>query len=100
LNQHIFKCELYGPVNPRYFQIAVNEAIRKSLGAAHGGVGLKHLTKKTLDAMPIPLPPRTEQNRIVSAVDDTEERIERLRQLLAPIGASEALPPSEEGIEE
>lgn len=91
LNQHIFKCELYGAVNTRYFQIAVNEAIRKSLGAAHGGVGLKHLTKKTLDAMPIPLAPRSEQDRIVRAVDETEERISRLKELLSPVGGSDDL---------
>jgi type I restriction enzyme S subunit len=91
LNQHIFKCERYGRVNTRYFQIAVNEGIRKSLGRAHGGVGLKHLTKKMLDAMPIPLPPRQEQNRIVEAVDQLDERISRLRELLAPVGANHAV---------
>ncbi|OBF33269.1 hypothetical protein A5724_19570 [Mycobacterium sp. ACS1612] len=97
LNQHIFKCELYAPLNARYFEIAVNEAIRKSLEAARGGVGLKHLTKKILDAMPIPIPSLAEQDRIVSAVDETEMKIARLSVLLAPIGDGSELETSDDG---
>lgn len=65
LNQHIFKCDVLG-VNKDYFKIVANEAIYSQLGSAHGGVGLKHLTKTQLDALPLQIPPLAEQNRIVA----------------------------------
>jgi type I restriction enzyme, S subunit len=87
LNQHIFKCEFYAPINSRYFQIAVNDRIRQALHTAHGGVGLKHLTKRQLDAMLVPLPPAAEQDRIVYTVDHLEMSLKSLTHLLAPTGA-------------
>jgi len=82
LNQHIFKCDFFGPVHPRYFQIAVNQGIRKALHTARGGVGLKHLTKAQLDGMPVPLPPVEEQSRIVRALDEFEVDFRRIESLL------------------
>ena len=64
LNQHIFKCEVLA-VNKDFYRMAANEGIYKQLGAAHGGVGLKHLTKTQLDLLPLGLPSFAEQARIV-----------------------------------
>ena len=40
------------------------------IGKAQGGVGLQHVTKGTLEALPLPLPPLAEQHRIVAKVDE------------------------------
>jgi restriction endonuclease S subunit len=79
LNQHIFRCEIRKEVSKRWFQIAVNYGISQMLDLAHGGVGLKHLTKKQLDSMCILVPPLSEQGRIVSLVDQLGGLSDRLR---------------------
>ena len=77
LNQHIFKCDVYG-VDHNYFRIAANQAIYSKLAIAHGGVGLKHLTKPQLDSLQIPLPPLKEQKRIIDKLNSVFEITEKI----------------------
>ena len=52
-----------------FARIAVNARLDEMIGQAHGGVGLRHITKGKLEKLPIVLPPFPEQRRIVTKVD-------------------------------
>jgi len=50
--------------------LAINSQWDVLIGKAQGGVGLQHVTKGTLESLPLPLPPLSEQHRIVAKVDE------------------------------
>ena len=52
---------------------------------AHGGVGLRHVTKGKFENTEIPLPPYNEQRRIVAKLDSLFERTRRAREELSHI---------------
>lgn len=83
LNQHIFKCGVSEAVAPEWFKLAVNERISEILGDAHGGVGLKHLTKGQLEEIQIPVPPLPEQGRILRKLGEVMGMIDDVRCVLA-----------------
>jgi len=69
LNQHIFRCDLYGGFAKEYLRLAINAELDEMISQAHGGVGLRHITKGKLERMLITLPPLAEQKQIVAKVD-------------------------------
>lgn len=80
LNQHIFNVHVdRSRVEKRYFRYALNHRLIDIIGQAHGGVGLKHITKGKLEAIGIPLPPLSEQKRIADILDKADA-IRRKRQ--------------------
>jgi len=71
LNQHIFRCIQVGDAFwPEFLRLAINSQWDVLIGKAQGGVGLQHVTKGTLESLPLPLPPLSEQHRIVAKVDE------------------------------
>ncbi|SEL82000.1 restriction endonuclease subunit S [Acinetobacter sp. DSM 11652] len=90
LNQHIFRVDVKEDlVDKHYLRYALNSLIVKIIDQAHGGVGLKHITKSKLEEVQIPLPPLAEQRRIAAILDQADElrqkrqqAIEQLDQLL------------------
>jgi type I restriction enzyme S subunit len=71
LNQHIFRCVQVGDVYSKEFlRLAINSQLDVLIGQAQGGVGLQHVTKGTLESLPLPLPPLEEQHRIVAKVGE------------------------------
>ena len=90
LNQHIFRVDVKEElVDKHYLRYALNSLIVKIIDQAHGGVGLKHITKAKLEEVQIPLPSLAEQCRIASILDQADElrqkrqqAIEKLDQLL------------------
>ncbi len=79
LNQHIFRVDLdEGVVEKKWWASAVNFQLNELIGQAHGGVGLKHVTKGMVDSLEIPLPPLEEQKRIVAILDQADA-LRRLR---------------------
>ncbi len=71
LNQHIFRCELVnGVFEKQYLRLAVNARLDEMISHAHGGVGLRHITKGNLESIALPLPPLREQRRIITKVDE------------------------------
>jgi len=90
LNQHIFRVDINEKlVDRKYLRYALNSLILKIIDQAHGGVGLKHITKAKLEEVQIPLPSLEEQCRIASILDKADElrqkrqqAIEKLDQLL------------------
>ncbi len=80
LNQHIFRVDVdEKKVNKNYLRYAINSRLTQIIDKAHGGVGLKHITKGRLESTLIPAPPLKEQKRI-AAILDKADAIRRKRQ--------------------
>ena len=87
LNQHIFRCDLRGDSFFKPFlRLAINGRLDEMIAQAHGGVGLRHITKGKLDNLLIGLPPLAEQRRVVEKVnklmalcDELEVKLTRSR---------------------
>jgi type I restriction enzyme S subunit len=80
LNQHIFRVDVdKNKISKDYLRYAINSQLNYIIDQAHGGVGLKHITKGKLEAVEIPLPPLVEQKRIGTILDKADA-IRRKRQ--------------------
>jgi type I restriction enzyme, S subunit len=90
LNQHIFRVDFDEKVvEKRFFRYAINQKLNELIGKAHGGVGLRHVTKGKFEQTEIAVPPRSEQMRIAGSLesllakaDYCRERLDRLPQIL------------------
>ena len=73
LNQHIFRVDLVDDqVTKEWLRFCVNIQLLRLIDQAHGGVGLKHVTKGAVEGIEIPLPPLTEQRRIAAILDKAD----------------------------
>lgn len=69
LNQHIFKVHVNDSlVDPEFFVHMVNSRLDEMISLAHGGVGLRHITKNKLESIEVSFPQIPEQRRIVSCI--------------------------------
>jgi len=73
LNQHIFRVDIdENVVDKNYLRHAINSKLTHIIDQAHGGVGLKHITKGKLEAVEIYLPKLAEQKRIAAILDKAD----------------------------
>jgi type I restriction enzyme S subunit len=81
LNQHIFRVDLdRSRITKEWCVLAVNFRLNHLIAQAHGGVGLKHVTRGMVDDLEIALPSLKEQQRIsdiLSVADDIRKTRER-----------------------
>lgn len=86
LNQHIFKI-LFNEnfLIKNFFKIAINYKLQELIDKAHGGVGLRHVTKGKFEKTKIPLPPLNEQKRIVTKIEALQTKSDRAKQQLKQI---------------
>ncbi|HJR60318.1 MAG TPA: restriction endonuclease subunit S [Vicinamibacterales bacterium] len=69
LNQHIFNVVFDEAVADKHFlQLAINRKLDELIDKAHGGVGLRHVTKGIVEETEIDFPPLEEQRQIVTAI--------------------------------
>lgn len=88
LNQHIFRVDFdNAALDKRFFRFAINAKLDDLIGVAHGGVGLRHVTKGVFERTPILLPPRAEQSRIADQLDTLLARIQACQDRLDAIPA-------------
>lgn len=86
LNQHIFNVTFdEEKIDKRFFQLAINQKLDELIDKAHGGVGLRHVTKGKFEATEIDLPPLNEQRRIVTKLDSLFKHSKSAREELARI---------------
>ena len=86
LNQHIFRIDFdERAIDKRFFRYAINHKIDELVGVAHGGVGLGHVTKGVFESTCIPLPPRSEQERIADKLDAVLARLNFCRDRLGGV---------------
>lgn len=83
LNQHIFRVDFDpGLLDKRFFRHAINQKLEDLIGAAQGGVGLRHVTKGVFEATKIAIAPRQEQQRIADKLDALLARVDACRERL------------------
>lgn len=90
LNQHIFKIEFEGLlIEKRFLLYAINQTLDVLISGAHGGVGLRHVTKGKFESAEISFPPLAEQkviadklDTLLAQVDNTKARLERVPEIL------------------
>lgn len=90
LNQHIFKIDFRETlIDKRFLRYAINQTLDELISGAHGGVGLRHVTKGKFEATKIAFPPLAEQkviadklDTLLAQVENTKARLERIPQIL------------------
>ncbi len=87
LNQHIFKVVFdKGNINKYYLKYAVTAKLKDMQKQLHGAT-MKHIVKKDFDNTLIPVPPLSEQERIVEELDCLSGVIEKKKQQLKELDA-------------
>lgn len=82
LNQHIFKAKLFSNLgNKNFVKLAINSQLDEMISQAHGGAGLKHITKGKFQNMYLPIPPLLEQEHIVVETKRIFQEVAQLEQL-------------------
>ena len=77
LNQHIFRVDFdEALLDKRFFRSAINQKLSELIDVAHGGVGLRHVTKGVFEKTLVALPPRPEQSRIANQLDTLLTRVQ------------------------
>jgi len=89
LNQHIFRVD-FDEVSLRkdFFRYAINQKLNDLIDIAHGGVGLRHVTKGKFEQTEVCLPPLNEQRRIAAKLDTTLAAVDACRQRLEDVAAT------------
>lgn len=90
LNQHIFKITFPETrIDKSYLRYAIDQKLDEFIGAANGGVGLRHITKGTFENGKIFFPPLAEQrviadklNNLLAQVETTKARLDRIPNIL------------------
>ena len=83
LNQHIFNISFdESSIDKEFFRLAINQKLQQLIDIAHGGVGLRHVTKGMFERTEIALPPVTEQRRIVAKLNGLTARSSRVQEEL------------------
>ncbi len=80
LNQHIFNVHFdRSALDRNFLRHAINQTLDEQIAKAHGGVGLRHVTKGKFEETAILIPPLPEQRRIVAKVDSLTSKSKRAR---------------------
>jgi type I restriction enzyme, S subunit len=83
LNQHIFRVDFdENTLDKRFFRYAINQKLEELINIAHGGVGLRHVTKGKFERTEVALPPLNEQKRIADKLDILLARVDACREHL------------------
>ena len=83
LNQHIFRVDFNdSAIEKRFFRYAINQKLGELIDVAHGGVGLRHVTKGVFEKTLVSVPPLPEQKRIADKLDALLARVDACRERL------------------
>lgn len=89
LNQRVCKVDVDERLYSKRFLAYVLPAYLKLINDHTSAITVKHLSSSTVQEIPLPLPPRTEQDRIVSRldelfseIDEGERALERVQKLV------------------
>ncbi len=84
LNQRVCRLQVADPdLYSNAFLFSVLQPYLDAVHAVTSSVTVKHLSSRTIQDLPIPLPPRTEQERIVAAIEEHLSRLDAAESALA-----------------
>jgi type I restriction enzyme S subunit len=88
VNQHIFRVDFVeSAVDKRFLRHAINQKLEELIGVAHGGVGLRHVTKGVFENTTVLVPPLPEQRRIADKLDSLLARVDSCRDHIGTVPA-------------
>lgn len=87
LNQRVCKVEAYQEFFNKEFLAYVLPGYLKAINDFTSSMTVKHLSSKTVEEIPLPLPPLAEQTRIVAAI---EQQFSRLDSAVASLKSAQA----------
>ena len=79
LNQHIFKVMPFAFMEKKYLFYYLVHMIDELYEKTHGSA-MVHITRKTFQSMPIPVPPLAEQQRIVERIEGLFSKLDAARE--------------------
>ena len=79
LNQHIFKVMPFAFMEKKYLFYYLVHMIDELYAKTHGSA-MVHITRKTFQSMPIPVPPLAEQQRIVERIEGLFSKLDAARE--------------------
>ena len=80
LNQHIFKVVFNEfLIDKRFIRYAINQTLDELISGAHGGVGLRHVTKGMFENTKIIFPPLAEQKVIANKLETLLTQVESVK---------------------
>lgn len=83
LNQHIFKINFNEKlIDKRFFRYAINQTLDELISGAHGGVGLRHVTKGKFEEAVVSFPAFAEQKIIADKLDALLAKVETIKSRL------------------
>lgn len=86
LNQHIFKVTFkQNRIDRDFLRYAINQKLDELISGAHGGVGLRHVTKGKFEKTKISFPPFAEQQQIAAKLDELLAQVDILKTRLDAI---------------
>lgn len=86
LNQHIFKIVFDDSlIDKRFLRYAINQTLDELISGAHGGVGLRHVTKGKFESTKVAFPAFAEQKVIADKLDVLLARVEATKDRLESI---------------
>ncbi|HHD64126.1 MAG TPA: restriction endonuclease subunit M/S [Desulfobulbaceae bacterium] len=83
LNQHIFKVQFTEKYIKEFLYYMLKKIVSEVENNLHGGVGLVHITKGSLQQIQIPLPPLEVQQEIVAEIEKEQKMVEECKKLIA-----------------
>ena len=88
LGQRVMLFRLFNNINSEYFRLALTEPGSLSrLLILHKGIGARHVNVADMRAALIPLPPSSEQHRIVAKIDELMALCDRMKAHIADVSA-------------
>jgi len=88
LNQHIFNVKFDRmSIDRSFLKYAINQKLDELIAGAHGGVGLRHVTKGKFEKTEILFPPLAEQKEIAAKLDGLLAQVDRIKTRLDAIPA-------------
>ena len=88
LNQHIFRVEPAPFIDKWFLRACFEGRMDLIISKAHGGVGLRHITKAELEKIEFLLPPMPEQLRYAAFVQQSDKSKFEMEQALAELTAT------------
>lgn len=83
INQALMKVKVNSKISLKYYLLYFDQILRKDIAANSKGTAIKNIPPfSVLKNMPFPLPPLSEQQRIVERIESLSEKLDKSKELI------------------